>query len=56
MTVFGVALFAVLTLIAAIHFCRAPVEPFASLNAWIYSPLCLVLGASFFLLLFMGET
>ena len=33
----------------------APVEPFATLNVWLYSPLCLVLGASFFLLLLMGD-
>ena len=32
-----------------------PVEPFASLNLWVYSPLCLVLGGSFFLLLLMGD-
>lgn len=29
-----------------------PVEPFATLNALFYSPLCLLLGALFFLLLF----
>ena len=33
----------------------APVEPFARLNLWVYSPLCLVLGASFFLLLITGD-
>lgn len=32
-----------------------PVEPFAQLNLWVYSPLCLVLGASFFLLLITGD-
>lgn len=33
----------------------APVEPFATLNVWLYSPLCLVLGASFFLLLLIAR-
>ena len=26
-----------------------------SINLWVYAPLCLVLGGSFFLLLLMGD-
>ena len=34
------------------HIAWTPVEPFATMNRWYYSPLCLVIGASFFLFLF----
>lgn len=29
-----------------------PVEPFATLNVWMYSPLCILIGAIFFILAF----
>ncbi len=33
---------------------RFTLEPFATLDRWIYAPLCLVLGAGFFSLLLIG--